>query len=173
VIFIRPGETEWNRQGRWQGWVASPLSDYGRAQALALSKYVRNIGMSALYASDSRRAVETAEILTQQLSFEPILDQRWRERDIGVWQGMTLDEIRSWNVEDYKKLQASIEDFQVPDGESRAEVRKRVLAAFQDVLNEDRGDTIGIITHTTSTHMLLDSLIEDYEIYGTVWAIRR
>jgi broad specificity phosphatase PhoE len=71
-------------------------------------------------------------------------------------------------VEDYKKLQASIEDFQVPDGESRAEVRKRVLAAFQDVLNEDRGDTIGIITHTTSTHMLLDSLIEDYEIYGTV-----
>ncbi len=168
VILIRPGETDWNRQGRWQGWVASPLNDYGRAQALALARYIRNIGLSALYSSDSRRAVETAQILAAQLDFEPVLDKRWRERNVGAWQGMTIDEIRSWNVEDYQQLQADNENFRVPQGESRADVRKRVLAAFADVLKEDRGGTVGILTHTTSTHTLLDSLVPDYDIYGTL-----
>lgn len=168
VILIRPGETDWNRQGRWQGWVASPLNDYGRAQAKALARYIRNIGLKALYSSDSRRAIETAEILGEQLGFEPVFDARWRERDIGAWQGMSLDEIRSWSVNDYKKLQADNENFQVPDGESRADVRKRVLDAFNDILAEDKGSTVGIITHTTSTHALLDSLIDRYDIYAAV-----
>ena len=168
VILIRPGETDWNRQGRWQGWVASPLNDYGRAQAKALARYIRNIGLKALYSSDSRRAIETAEILGEQLGFEPVFDARWRERDIGAWQGMSLDEIRSWSVNDYKKLQADNENFQVPDGESRADVRKRVLDAFNDILAEDKGSTVGIITHTTSTHALLDSLIDRDDIYAAV-----
>lgn len=167
VIIIRPGETEWNRQGRWQGWVASPLSDYGRAQAQALARYIRNIGMGALYTSDSRRAVETARILAAELGFEPILDRRWRERDIGEWQGMTLEEIRAWDIGDYKHLVEDRENYRIPEGESRADVRKRVLAAFEDVLKEDRGSIVGILTHTTSTHALLDSLLENYDIYNT------
>ncbi|MAS34578.1 MAG: hypothetical protein CL610_11255 [Anaerolineaceae bacterium] len=168
VILIRPGETEWNRQGRWQGWVANPLSDYGRAQAKSLARYIRNIGLSALYASDTRRAVETAEILAETLGFTPIYDQRWRERDIGAWQGMTLEEIRSWNVEEYKQLQADIENYRVPEGESRADVRQRVNEAFNEILAADKGSTVGILTHTTSTHMLLHSLVPDYNIYSGV-----
>jgi broad specificity phosphatase PhoE len=168
VILIRPGETEWNRQGRWQGWVASPLDNYGKAQAKQLARYIRNIGISAVYSSDSRRAVETAEILSAQLGFAPTYDKRWRERDIGAWQGMTLQEIRSWYAEDYRKLQADIENFRVPQGESREDVRQRVMSAFNDILEEDKGSTVGIITHTTSTHMLLRSLIPDYDIYAAV-----
>lgn len=168
VILIRPGETDWNRQRRWQGWVDSPLDDFGRAQAKQLARYIRNIGMSALYSSDSRRAVETAEILSVQLGFLPVYDKRWRERDIGAWQGMTLNEIRSWYPEEYRKLQADVENFRVPEGESRADVRQRVTSAFNDMLAEDRGSTVGIISHTTSTHMLLDSLIKGYDIYATV-----
>ncbi len=168
VILIRPGETDWNRQGRWQGWVASPLNDYGRAQSQALSKFIRNIGMSALYSSDSRRAVETATLLAAALNFEPVFDPRWRERDVGTWQGMTLDEIRSWNAKEYQQLLADIENYPVGGGESRADVRKRVNAAFAEILESDPGHTVGILTHTTSSHVLLDSLIPDYDIYRTV-----
>lgn len=168
VILIRPGETDWNRQGRWQGWVDSPLDDYGKAQAKQLARYIRNIGMSALYASDSRRAVETADILSTQLGFPPVYDKRWRERDIGAWQGMTLNEIRAWYQDDYRKLQADIENFRVPEGESRADVRQRVMAAFNDILVENKGSTVGILTHTTTTHMLLHSLVDGYDIYAAV-----
>ncbi len=168
VILIRPGETAWNREGRWQGWVPSPLSDYGKAQALALGRYVRNIGMSALYASDLRRAVETATILASQLEFEPVFDERWRERAIGYWQGMTVDEIRSWCAVDYQKLQADVENYRMPGGEARSQVRERVNAAFKDVLQEAKGSTVGIITHTTSTHALLQTLVSNYDVYSSV-----
>ncbi|MBZ0292801.1 MAG: histidine phosphatase family protein [Anaerolineae bacterium] len=168
VILIRPGETNWNREGRWQGWVSNPLSDYGRAQALALGRFIRNIGMSTLYSSDLRRAKETAEILAKQLGYDPTYDERWRERKIGEWQGMTLAEIRAWYPEQYSQLQANVDDFRVPGGESRSEVRKRVVAAFKDLLAQDRGNTIGLISHTTSTHMLLYDLVPDYDIYSHV-----
>lgn len=168
VILIRPGETNWNREGRWQGWVASPLSDYGRAQVLALGRFIRNIGASALYSSDLRRAKETAAILAKQLGYEPVYDPRWRERKIGEWQGMTLAEIRTWYPEQYSQLQAAADDFRVPGGESRSEVRQRVVEAFQDILAQDRGSTIAIISHTTSTHMLLQSLMPAYDIYDNV-----
>lgn len=168
VILIRPGETAWNQVGRWQGWVANPLSDYGRAQVLSLGRYIRNIGLSALYSSDLRRAVETAEILAKQLGFEPLYDERWRERAIGEWQGMTLDEIHAWYPAQYQQLQADIENFRVPGGESRTDVKQRVTEAFKDVLSQGKGSTVGIISHTTSTHMLLRSLLPGYDLYGTV-----
>jgi broad specificity phosphatase PhoE len=168
VIFIRPGETDWNRDNRWQGWVASPLNEHGRQQALALAKYIRNIGVSALYTSDLVRAVQTAEILTERLGYTPIPDSRWRERDIGKWQGMTQDEMRTWYMDEYQKLQDDVENFRVPGGESRADVRKRVCEAFEDVLKDDKGSTVGVITHTTATHLLFDSIIPNYDVYGSV-----
>ena len=60
VVFIRPGETEWNKIGRWQGIVGVPLNGHGRAQAERLAKFVRNINLDALYSSDLRRAKDTA-----------------------------------------------------------------------------------------------------------------
>lgn len=168
VILIRPGETDWNKLGRWQGWVASPLNEHGKQQALALAKYIRNIGLSALYCSDLHRAVQTAELLSESLGYAPILDGRWRERDIGKWQGMTINEIRTWYPGEYEQLQANIEGYRVPSGESRADVKKRVLEGFSDVLKDDKGSTVGVLSHTTATHMLLEALIPGYDVYGVV-----
>jgi broad specificity phosphatase PhoE len=144
------------------------LNEHGRQQTSALAKYIRNIGVSALYSSDLRRAVETANLLSDRLGYAPILDARWRERDIGKWQGMTLDEIRTWHEDEYKKLQDDVAGYRVPDGESRNDVKRRVLEAFNDVLIDDRGSTVGVISHTTATHMLLEALIPGYDVYGVV-----
>lgn len=168
VILIRPGETDWNKLGRWQGWVAVPLNEHGKAQALALAKYIRNIGLSALYSSDLKRAVETAELLSERLEFAPMLDARWRERDIGKWQGMTISEIRAWYPDEYQQLQADIEGYRVPGGESRGDVKKRVLEGFNDVLAGNKGNTVGILSHTTATHMLLETIIPGYDVYAVV-----
>lgn len=168
VILIRPGETDWNKSGRWQGWVASPLNAHGRRQAQSLARYIRNIGISALYTSDLRRALETAEILAAELGYRPVPDARWRERDIGKWQGLTPVEMRDWYAVDYQQLLDNRDSYRVPGGESRADVRRRVLEAFQAVLKEDKGGTIAIISHTTATHMLLLELIPGYDVYNTV-----
>lgn len=163
VIFIRPGETDWNREGRWQGWVAAPLNVHGRRQAQALANYVRNIGLSALYTSDLRRALETAETLAERLGFEPIPDERLRERNIGLWQGLTLEEMKAWYPEQYAALKQDAENFKIPGGESRADVRKRVRAAFRDFIKADLGETIAILSHTTAIKALLNDLIPSYD----------
>jgi broad specificity phosphatase PhoE len=161
VIFIRPGETDWNRAVRWQGWVASPLNEHGKRQAERLANYIRHIGMSCLYTSDLKRAVQTADILAAKLGFSAIYDERLRERSIGEWQGLTIEEMRSWYPDQYQQLLTNAENYCVPGGESRADVRKRMVAAFEDILKQEKGDTVGVISHTTAIHELLAALIPD------------
>ncbi len=161
VIFIRPGETEWNRQGRWQGWVAVPLNALGRRQAMALAKHMRSIGIAALYSSDIQRAVDTASILSTQLGFSPVYDQRLRERAIGQWQGLTIDEIMTWYRDEYAALLADPEHHKITGGESVSEVCDRMLAAFTEIIADSPGDTVGMVTHTTAIRALLGHLIPD------------
>jgi broad specificity phosphatase PhoE len=162
IVLIRPGETDWNRLGRWQGWVNTPLNDHGRHQALALARFVRHIGMGALYTSDLQRALETAALMGRQLPFEPIPDQRLRERGIGLWQGLTLDEMQTWYPNDYAAMLADPDGYRVPGGESRSDVRARVMAAVTDILRSDASETVGILSHTTAIKILLGDLIAGY-----------
>ena len=163
LVFIRPGETDWNKLGRWQGWVGIPLNELGERQARALANFIRNIGMSALYTSDLRRALKTAECLAEQLSFQPISDARLRERNIGVWQGLTRAEIEAWYPDDYAAMLADVNGFRVSCGESRRDVRERVQASLADILKRETGETVGILSHTTAIKILLADLVPDYD----------
>lgn len=161
VIFIRPGETDWNQQVRWQGWVASPLNDLGKRQAERLANYIRHINLKALYTSDLKRALQTADILAKNLGFESVPDKRLRERNIGEWQGLTIDEMKTWYPDQYQNLLTDAENYRVPGGESRADVRKRMVEAFDAFLKQDKGETVGVISHTTAIHELLAAIIPD------------
>ena len=63
ILLARHGETDWNREGRWQGWADPPLNDLGREQARELADQLRTTPFDAAYASDLRRAHETALVL--------------------------------------------------------------------------------------------------------------
>lgn len=168
VIFIRPGETDWNRQERWQGWTASPLSSHGRRQAEKLAKFVRHIGMTALYTSDLKRALETAQIVAAAVGLTPLPDARLRERGVGVWQGLTVPEMRDWYPAEYQQLLDDPEHFRMEGGESRAEVRVRMNAAFADAVAAGLGETIAILSHTTAIRVLLSDLVPGYDPYTSV-----
>lgn len=164
LVFIRPGETDWNLQGRFQGWVASPLNNYGRYQIERLANFIRNLGINALYSSDIRRAKETAEILATRLGYPPIFDERLRERSVGHWQGLTVPEIHGWYADEYAKFQQDPDNFQIPGGESLNQVRQRSNAFLKDILakhEQDENSTIGIVSHTITINLMLEMLIPD------------
>lgn len=163
VIFIRPAETNWNRLERWQGWVGAPINTHGRLQAEALANFVRHIGLSALYASDLRRAKDTAEVLAQRTALSVIYDSRLRERDMGRWQGLTLDEIKAWYPEAYNELRGDPQGFKIPGGESLEDVQARALAFFGDILLDAPGETIGVVTHTSVIGALFTQVIANYQ----------
>lgn len=167
VIFIRPGETDWNRDFRFQGQVAVPLNEHGTWQAQRLANFIRNIGVSALYTSDLRRAVETAELLAEKIGFAPIQDARLRERNIGTWQGLTQKEMEAWYPAEYQQFRADPDGYRVPQGESRKQVRERMLAAFADILKQDKGETIAVISHSTAINALLAEIVHTV-VFGSL-----
>src|SRR5688572_19962610 len=89
LILIRHGETLWNTQHRMQGHADSPLTEDGLRQARQLAQRLTQIEFKALYSSDSGRALETARIVAAATGHEIIVDSRLRERNFGVFEGLT------------------------------------------------------------------------------------
>lgn len=164
VMVIRPGETSWNRIGRWQGHVAVPLTELGHKQAERLATFIKIVGLDAIYSSDLKRAIQTAEILAEAINVKPIYDRRLRERAMGEWQGLDLQSIQAWYPEEYERLQQDPKGYQVPGGESLRQVTTRVMSAFTDIVARG-GETVGLISHTTALRLLLDALVPDVDPY--------
>lgn len=170
LVFIRPGETSWNRLGRWQGQVAVPLNDNGRTQSQRLANFIRAVGLQAIYTSDLQRALQTAHIIAQPAGITPILEKRLRERHMGDWQGLTLAEVTLWYPEEYRALQKEPDAYQIPGGESRRQVVKRVQAALDDILARASGETIGIVSHTTAIRAILHALVPAFDSFAHEFA---
>jgi alpha-ribazole phosphatase len=85
ILLARHGETEWNRIGRWQGHADPPLNEAGRLQAVELAERLARDGITVIYASDLRRASETAQVIGERLGLEVHEDPALREIDVGSW----------------------------------------------------------------------------------------
>jgi probable phosphoglycerate mutase len=95
IVMIRHGETDWNRDNRFQGHADPPLNEIGRAQARALAERMREERADALYASPLARAHETAVILAAQLALVVKVADQLREVDVGSWSGLTRTEVEA------------------------------------------------------------------------------
>jgi broad specificity phosphatase PhoE len=93
LIAVRHGETEWNVQRREMGQLDSPLTVRGIQQAEALGRRLSGIKFDELYSSDLGRAVQTAEIIAATCEKLVRLDSGLRERNMGLFQGLTWKEM--------------------------------------------------------------------------------
>lgn len=103
IIFLRHGETVWNRSGKWQGHTDVPLSDAGRNQAKVASEKLKGEKIDAIFSSDLTRAYETARIVAENLETDDIIiDMNLRERNLGEIEGKTtlqISQIVGMNIE--------------------------------------------------------------------------
>jgi broad specificity phosphatase PhoE len=136
ILLARHGETDWNRDGIWQGWADPPLNDAGRAQARELAEQLRDTPFDAVYSSDLQRAHETAEIVAAPHAVPVISDPGLREIDIGSWSGLTRAEID-------ERFPGGVR----PDGETRERHAERVLEAVERIARANPGRRILLVTH--------------------------
>lgn len=135
---VRHGETAWNVEGRIQGYAAdSPLTPRGEAQARAVAARLAREGVRGLHASDLGRVRQTAAPIAAALGLEPAFDARLRERNYGVFEGRTYEEIERHFPEDWAAFRRREPDHVPPGGESAAQFQARVAAAF-DALAAER-----------------------------------
>lgn len=162
ILLIRHGQTDWNLNGRWQGQLDVPLNQEGKAQAAALAAYLRSAMLTAVHTSDLSRARETAEAVARQTGLSLQLDVRWREMNLGIFQGLTLPEIQ----EKYPEVAAAMHDdylgFVFPDGESRGLMQQRAHQAFMELASAyPAGSTIAVVSHGGPIKVLLMKLFPD------------
>ncbi len=93
-LYLRHGQTEWNRQGRMQGATDIPLNETGRDQAREAAGRLIDTHIDRIIASPMLRAAETADIVAQTKSLPVTHDDRLKERFFGAYDGMLLSEIR-------------------------------------------------------------------------------
>src|SRR5262249_58138144 len=101
--LARHGETDWNRARRWQGHADRPLTERGRAQAVALAERLADIALDAIYASDLRRARETADFVAARQGLAVLELRELREVDVGSWEGLTREEAEETFPEGYRR----------------------------------------------------------------------
>ena len=147
IILIRHGETEWNLSGRWQGHADSPLSARGIAQAEALGKRMNPKDLDFLYSSDLERALHTSRLVGGDSGWEAIPDQNLRERDLGVLEALTTEEMIDREPDAYRSFRNDGPDYAPPGGESFRQFCKRCAGALENIAGAHQGARIGIVTH--------------------------
>jgi broad specificity phosphatase PhoE len=162
IILIRHGETDYNREKRWQGWIDIPLNRQGIRQARNLAKRLKSELVDAFYTSDLKRSVHTADLIAEELGIKLVKSEKLRERYLGIFEGLTYDESETR----YKKLLEKLfdfedEDFSGHEGETHKQVKQR-LKSFVDFLQSwHANQTVMIVTHGGSTYYLLQFLTEE------------
>jgi 2,3-bisphosphoglycerate-dependent phosphoglycerate mutase len=147
VIIVRHGQTEWNIKGIRQGNLDSRLTEKGMAQAKALAQRLTREHFTALYSSDLGRAVQTAEEVASVTGHEIITDPRLRERHLGIFQGLSGEEIKQKHPEEYKLHRSLGPDYVIPGGESVKQQVARNIAYLNEIGSKHLGETIVVVTH--------------------------
>ena len=147
LIAVRHGETEWNRAQREMGQMNSPLTPLGVQQAKALAQRLGRISFAALYSSDLGRAMETAEIIAMESHVPITVDAGLRERCMGIFEGLTVDEMRQRYPQERAEFERYDPDYAVLGGESARQRSERGARTLTAIAERHVGQTVVAVTH--------------------------
>ena len=147
IVLIRHGETEWNLTGRWQGHADSPLSNRGISQAEALGQRMMKERVDFVYVSDLERAQHTARLVGGPSNWTYELMPELRERDIGVLEGLTTEEMLVQQPEVYRSFCNDGSNYQPPQGESFSQFSERCYSAIENLALMHPGKKVVAVTH--------------------------
>lgn len=153
-LYLRHGQTEWNRQGRMQGATDIPLNDTGRDQAREAAGRLTGAHIDRIIASPMLRAAETADIVAAAKGLPVTHDERLKERYFGAFDGMLLSEIREKHgIGDG----ASIWSLNSPEAEPFDVALGRTIDSLCDHL-ADSDDSVLFVAHGALFTLLTEHL---------------
>lgn len=154
LLFIRHGETDWNRQQRFQGQIDVPLNEIGLAQAERLGQRLADDRHDLLFTSDLYRTRQTAAPLAVAWQRHAVPLPGFREQNFGVLEGLDVPTIKALHGGLWRDWLEHKADFQLPGGESLRAFHARVLASVRQVVEQAPGARVAIVTHGGVLDML-------------------
>ena len=148
LFLIRHGQSAGNAEGRFGGHGPTPLSDLGKKQADVTAKALAKEHVTAIYSSDLERALQTAQPLADILGIKVNATKAFRERHVGVLEGLTFDESKANHPKDYYALVNRNVHHVITQGESYRHLLKRATGELWEILRENQGGRVAVFSHT-------------------------
>ncbi len=151
IYFIRHGETDWNRDNRFQGQTDIPLNQTGKDQASEIIPSMNQLKIEQAFSSDLSRAFETAQISLTDYRIGITKDERLRETHLGDAEGLTAEELIAkfsdqalvrWRSYDEHDL-----DFKYKNGESKRQMMVRIRDAVLELVKDSESNNIAFFCH--------------------------
>lgn len=136
LYLIRHGATEGDGLKRYKGSIDVALSEKGVRQIGAVASYLKKLigeDHCSVYSSPLSRALKSAEIIGERLGIKPVVIEEFRERNFGLWEGMTFDEIVRLYPQEFEAWRADPLKYSPPQGESTLQVRERIIRGFKKI----------------------------------------
>ena len=149
IIFIRHGETDFNRARLYFGHLDPDLNETGIEQ-LRKAKILfekREKMPDVVFSSDLKRCSQSMEILQIDEETEKILTKDLREINFGIFEGKTYEEIKNKYPEKVEKMKDDWRNFKADKGESINEMMLRVAEKMNEIINQYRNKKILVVAH--------------------------
>ena len=168
LILVRHGQSIWNLENRFTGWVDVPLTAQGEEEARSAGKKLHSLQIDVAYTSALRRAQHTLELIMETMGVDiPVIrDQALNERHYGDLQGLNKeDTAKKFGAEQVKIWRRSY-DIPPPNGEALKNTAERTLPFFERCILGDirQGKDVLVVAHGNSNRsivMMLDNLSKE------------
>ncbi len=173
IFLVRHGETNWNKEGRFQGQINIPLNNNGKDQAKKASEYLKEINFNKAFSSSMDRPYETAQIILQNKSDLGITKiEELIEISHGLWEGKLENEIKEQWPELLKNWHEKPEEVIMPEGECIEEVSKRSVKAWEEIcLAQNNKDLTLLVAHDAVNKTLICNILGID--FSNIWMIKQ
>ena len=148
VLLIRHGQSKGNAERRFGGHTATPLSTRGHRQAELTARTLKSESLTAIYSSDLARAIETARPLSNLTGLPIHGTDAFRERSVGVMEGLTFEAAAQQHPEQYAALLRRDFEHVLTGGESYRQLLDRAWQKLDEIIVQNRGGKIAVFSHT-------------------------
>lgn len=167
LILVASGETDWRAQDRFAGDVDLALNETGRKQALAAAQAIAPLMPQVIRCGPEQATHQSAALIAHELALKFRASPELREVDLGVWEGLTLDEFNKRFHRVAKQWKQDAASVEPPDGESIPAAEARLLAGLRKVLKRHRSETITLVLGSMAMAILRCRLVDGN--YDSFW----
>jgi alpha-ribazole phosphatase len=155
IYLVRHGQVAGFEAKRYNGQGEVDLTPQGVAQFGMLALRLKNKELRAIYSSDLSRCLRGAQTIAQEHALQPIPVPELRELHIGHWEGKTWQELKASYPEQWQARLDDLVNYQVPGGESLAQMAERVRAAVRRIVAAHPGEEVLVVGHGGVNRVIL------------------